>query len=70
MKSQELASGKVASDSKNILAQGEIYSSDERGGDQGQEESTIPWVPAGASVPVLFYVVSLPLSDTNDMTVQ
>lgn len=70
MKSQELAFGKVASDSKNILAQGEIYSSDERGGDQGQEESKIPLVPAGASLPVLFYVALLPLSDTNGVTVQ
>ena len=33
-KSQELAFGKVVSDSKNILAQGEIYSADERGGDR------------------------------------
>lgn len=70
MKSQELAFGKVASDSKNILVQGEIYSSDERGGDRGQEETMIPWVPAGASVPILFYVALLPLSDTNGMTVQ
>lgn len=35
LKSQESAFGKVTSDSKNILAQGKIYSSDESGGNQG-----------------------------------
>jgi hypothetical protein len=32
LKSQELVFGKAASDSKNILVQGKIYSSDERCG--------------------------------------
>lgn len=42
-KSQELAFGKVASDSKNVLAQGEIYAADERDGDQGWMEARFPW---------------------------
>lgn len=68
LKSQELAFGKVASDSKTILAQGEIYSSDERGGNQEWEGSKVPSVPPGASAfIVLFYLSS---SDTNGMTVQ
>lgn len=70
LKSQELAFGKVASDSKNILAQGEIYSSDEMGGDRGQEGSKSPLVPPGASASILFYVASVSLSDTNGVTVQ
>ena len=45
LKNQELAFGKVASDSKNILAQGEICSADERIGDQVLEGSKIPLVP-------------------------
>ena len=64
LKSQELTFGKVASDSKNVLAQGEIYSSDERGGDQGREGSKIPSVPPGASAAiVLFYEASLSSSE-------
>ena len=71
LKSQELAFGKVASDSKNILAQGERYSSDERGGDQEREGSKIPSVPPRASASIiLFYVASLSSSDTNGATVQ
>lgn len=71
LKSQELAFGKkVASDSKNLLAQGEIYSVDERAGDQGQWGSRIPLAPPGASASALFYVASLSLSDTNGVTIQ
>lgn len=69
-KSQELAFGKVASHSKNVLAQGEIYSADERAGDQGWDGSKIPLVPPGASAFVLFYVASLSLFDTNGVTIQ
>lgn len=43
LKSQNLAFGKVASDSRNILAQGEIYPSDKMGRGQGQGKAGVPW---------------------------